>query len=75
MTTRRTPPNPMLHEYVDIPAQPQPLQEMYWQRQELGRKLGAAAIRLNEATQEYNGVILQIIQMNELIRREEEMNR
>lgn len=58
----------MLHEYVDIPAQPQPLQEMYWQRQELGRKLGAAAIRLNEANQEYNAVILQIIQMNEVIR-------
>lgn len=64
----RTRLKPMLHEYVDIPAQPQPLQEMYWQRQELGRKLGAAAIRLNEANQEYNAVILQIIQMNEVIR-------
>lgn len=65
----------MRHHYVDIPAQPQPLQEMLWQRQELGRKLGEVAIRLNEATNEYNEVIAQIIQMNDLIRREEDMNR
>ncbi|WP_437773538.1 hypothetical protein [Arthrobacter sp. KNU40] len=65
----------MCHHYVDIPAQPQPLQEMLWQRQELGRKLGEVAIRLNDATSAHNEVIAQIIQMNDLIRIEEDMNR
>lgn len=64
----------MRHDgYIDIPAQPQPLQEMLWQRQELGRKLGAAAVKLAEANKEYNEVICQIIQMNNLIRIEEDM--
>lgn len=65
----------MKHQYIDIPAQPQPLQEMLWQRQELGRKLGEVAIRLNDASREYNEVINQIIQMNNLIRIEEDMQR
>lgn len=64
----------MKHGYIDIPSQPQPLQEMLWQRQELGRKLGEVALRLNQTTTEYNEVIAQIIQMNDLIRREEDMN-
>ncbi|MBT8161450.1 MULTISPECIES: hypothetical protein [Arthrobacter] len=65
----------MRHNYVEISAQAHPLQEMLWQRQELGRKLGEVAIRLNQATSEYNEVIAQIIQMNDLIRIEEDMNR
>lgn len=61
----------ILHGYVDIPALPQPLQEMFWKRQELGRRIGEAAMRLCAANQEYNELIAQLIQMNDEIRREE----
>jgi len=62
----------MLHEgYIDIPALPEPLQEMFWQRQELVRRIGEAATVLCAATKDYNELIAQLIQMNDEIRREE----
>ncbi len=61
----------MRHEYIDIPAQPQPLQEILWKRQELARRIGEAATRVCSATKEYNELIAQLIRVNDEIREEE----
>jgi hypothetical protein len=61
----------ILHNYVDIPALPQPLQELHWKRQELNRTLGEKALALNIASKEYNEAIVDILKINELIYREE----
>jgi hypothetical protein len=58
----------MKHDYVDIPALPQPLQELHWERQAIALKIGEAALRVTLAYTEYNDLISQHIQMNELIR-------
>jgi len=64
-------PNKMAHQYVDIPSQEEPLQEMFWRRQELGRKLGEASVRLVAANEDYNSIITDILKLNEEIRNEE----
>lgn len=62
----------MRHEYVDIPAQPQPLQEMFWERQRLAARIGEAALALTAANREYNALIVEMIQLNERINQEEQ---
>lgn len=54
----------MKHGYIDIPAQPEPLQELLWRRQALANKLGAVALYVVEANKEYNSIIAEIIQLN-----------
>ena len=62
----------MRHEYIDIPATPQPLQEMYWRRQAMGEKLGEIASRLCLANEEYNKASQDMILLNAEIQEEEE---
>lgn len=62
----------MRHEYIDIPAQPEPLQEMLWRRQTLSKKLAEQSIELCRANEAYNNTILEMITLNGEILKEEE---
>jgi hypothetical protein len=61
----------MAHDYVDIPSLHEPLQGMYWKRQELIKKLGESSVRLVAANEDYNSIITDILKINLDIREEE----
>lgn len=57
----------MKHGYIDIPAQPEPLQGLLWERQELGESLRHALIALEMANIAVNTIVLESIRINEQI--------
>lgn len=61
----------MVHENLTIEHQPQPLQELFIEREAIKAKLGQAALMVTMANETYHAAIVEMLHMNERIREEE----